>query len=237
MIFSKLNSKRTLLRTLPPSGSRIYFRDLVECVAQLRKRPEIRLESIIAKSIPGSRVFLFGTGRGAMSFLLRCLALEKVRSSRRRVVIPSYTCYSVVSSVLKAGLEPLVCDIDPTTLCYDDGQLESLDFDKVLAIVSANLYGLPDNLARLEALASKNGAYLIDDAAQSYGATAAGRPVGGFGDAGILSFDKGKVVTSINGGAIVVSNEKLAHRVAAEYSGVTRQSLPHRLVELLKLQA
>ena len=111
----------------------------------------------------------------------------------------------------------LVCDIDKETLSYDREQLESIDFDNVLAIVSSSLYGLPNDLSGLEELAQAKGVYLIDDAAQCLGATVRGRPVGGFGDAGILSFDKGKVITSLNGGAIVTSDPSLTQRIESEY--------------------
>lgn len=172
-----------------------------------------------------------------MSFLLRCMAKECNQSRRDVVVIPSYTCYSVAASVLKAGLKVLVCDIDERTLSYNQGQLESIDFEQVLAIVSSNLYGLPNDLPELEALAQKHGIYLIDDAAQSLGATVDNRPVGSFGDAGILSLDKGKVITSINGGIIVTRNSSISRCIETEYQSIGTQALSGRTVELIKLMA
>lgn len=172
-----------------------------------------------------------------MSFLLKSLGQENAEGRRKAVVIPSYTCYSVAASVLKAGLEIIVCDIDDETLCFDQEQLNSIDMRNVLAIVSTNLYGIPDNLSELEALAHSSGVHLIDDAAQCLGATAYNRPVGSFGDAGILSFDKGKVVTSINGGVIVTNNDSLARLIQNDYLRVPQQSISTRFVELIKLQA
>lgn len=210
---------------------------MLDCITQVGRNPTARLTSQICAALGVKHAFLFSNGRGAVSFLLRCMAQERTDRRRNAVVIPSYTCYSVAASVLKAGLEIVVCDIDDRTLCFDREQLESIDMNKVLAIVSTNLYGIPDNLSELEALARGSGVHLIDDAAQCLGATMTGRPVGSFGDAGILSFDKGKVVTSINGGVIVTNNDALARLIQEEYQQVPQQKFPKRVVELIKLQA
>ena len=193
------------------------------------------LKALICESLGTKNVFLFANGRGAMSFLLQCMTKECEENHKDVVVVPSYTCYSVAASALKAGLKVLVCDIDKKTLSYDREQLESIDFNTVLAIVSSSLYGLPNDLPSLEELARAKGVYLIDDAAQCLGATVRGRPVGSFGDAGILSFDKGKVITSLNGGAIVTSDPSLSQRIESEYRQIKNQPLSGRTLELARL--
>ena len=224
-------------RTLAPSGSPIHLRDLFDCILQIGQDSASGLRTNICTSLGVKEAFLFANGRGAMSFLLQCMAKERNEPRRDLVVVPSYTCYSVAASVLKAGLRLLICDIDEKTLSYDQEQLESIDYQHVLAIVSSNLYGLPNDLPKLEALARNNGVYLIDDAAQSLGATVENRPVGSFGDAGILSLDKGKVITSINGGVIITSNTSISQRIKNEYQRIGKQSLSGRTIELIKLQA
>jgi dTDP-4-amino-4,6-dideoxygalactose transaminase len=94
---------------------------------------------------------------------------------------------------------------------------------------------MPDDLAMIEKLARAHGVYMIDDAAQSLGAAIQDRPVGGFGDAGVLSFDKGKVITTINGGAIVVNNPELTHDVQKEHSQLQKQAISQRTTEVFKL--
>ena len=83
----------------------------------------------------------------------------------------------------------------------DPAALERCDFSRVLAVVTANLYGIPNALPDLERIARERGVYLLDDAAQSLGARLGGRAVGTFGDAGLYSFDKGKIICTIQGGA------------------------------------
>ena len=150
------------------------------------------------------------SGRAALAIILR--ALSRLGKDRRRneIVVPGYTCYSVAAAAVLAGLKLRIVDIDPTTLSYRRDLLENADFTRVLAIVSANLYGLPNELDFLERLARTRGVYMIDDAAQAMHASLHGRYAGTFGDVGIYSFDKGKNITSLQGGAIVTGDDEIA---------------------------
>ncbi|MEQ8205261.1 MAG: DegT/DnrJ/EryC1/StrS family aminotransferase [Woeseia sp.] len=223
------------MRTLAPSGSPIRLRELLACVTAVGKPSADTLRRALCAELGVKHAFLMANGRGAMSLLLRNLADQQTDRERRYVVVPAYTCYSVAASALMAGLDVLVCDIDEDTLCYNQEQLESIDFRQVLAIVSANLYGIPDQLPELEALAKQHGVFLIDDAAQCLGATVGGRRVGTFGDAGILSFDKGKIITSINGGVIVTNNDALAEKLSAAHDELQPLPVATRIAELVKL--
>lgn len=154
------------------------------------------------------------SGRAGMTLVLSILQKLCGDSQRDEVVIPGYTCYSVPSSIEKAGLRIRVCDIDPVSLSYDLDTLKGYDFSRVLAIVSANLYGLPNDLLSLESLASEHGVFLLDDAAQAFGASIAGRSVGAFGDVGLYSLDKGKNITALQGGILVTKSRQIADQLA-----------------------
>ena len=97
-----------------------------------------------------------------------------------------------------------------------------MNFDRVLALVSATLYGIPNQLGGIEALAAERGVFMLDDAAQALGARCAGRAVGGFGDAGLYSFDKGKNITTMQGGAIVARAGALAGAIEKEQRALAR---------------
>ena len=227
----------SLIRTLAPSGNPILFSDLVNCASHFGRVRTGELKSLIGASLGITDAFLFSTGRAAMTVLLGCIASRRPKRDKDIVVVPSYTCYSVPASALKAGLRVLVCDIDSSTLTYDEEQLESIDFERVLAIVSSNLYGIPNDLSKLESLARQHDVHLIDDAAQCLGAKFQNRAVGSFGDAGILSFDKGKVVTTINGGVIVTNNADIALNLKKEHNRLRKQTGTKRAVETVKLLA
>lgn len=226
-------------RFLPPAGNPITLEELsavARCIFRPTPAPAAFKRQIAAMTgVPD--VFLLSTGRAAMSFLLRTLRQQCQENNRTRVVIPSYTCYSVAASIIAAGLEVMVCDIDTTTLSYDPAQLESIDYTRVLAVVSANLYGIPNDLNRIEYVAASNGVCLIDDAAQSLGATLGNRQVGTFGDAGLFSLDKGKNITSINGGVLVAKNSRLAEALGEGLRKLPKLHINTRLANYVKLIA
>ena len=206
------------MKQIAPAGTPISLKDLTAWLKSLSS-PTATLrqyEEAICQYFGIRHCFFLSTGRAAMVVLLQALA-ESSETKRDKVVIPSYTCFSVPSSIIKAGLKVKVCDINPETLDYDYQKLAQTDFSEVLCIISANLYGIPNNLDKLEKLARENGIHMLDDAAQCMGGqTADGRFAGTFGDAGLFSLDKGKVITSMNGGIIVTNSDQLASKIKSE---------------------
>jgi dTDP-4-amino-4,6-dideoxygalactose transaminase len=170
-----------------------------------------------------------------MTVILRTMRLAANDPGRDEVIIPAYTCYSVPASIERAGLRPRLCDIDAVTLGMDPERLRHCDFSRVLAVVSANLYGLPNDLAAIESICRERGVYCLDDAAQALGASISGRPVGAFGDVGLFSFDKGKVISTIQGGAIVCGSNALVEQLESAVAALPATGLRERTTNLLKL--
>ena len=193
------------------------------------------LENEIRRRFGVRHVRFASTGRAAMTVLLRAMA--RLAPARNEVIVPSYTCYSVAASVVKAGLRPRIVDITPETLDYDYAALERADFTRVLAVIATNLYGIPNDLPSLSAVARRNGAFVIDDAAQAMGATWAGRLAGTTGDAGLFSFDKGKNVSAIDGGVLVTNSEEMAAALDAEMAGLDAPRRADSAVHVVKAVA
>jgi dTDP-4-amino-4,6-dideoxygalactose transaminase len=146
------------------------------------------------------------TGRAAMTLAFHAMKRAARDPNRVEIIVPGYTCYSVPAAIERAGLVPRLCDVDPVTLSPDLDSLTNVDFGRVLSIVSANLYGLPNALCDLESVARRHGFFMLDDAAQALGARCGGRGAGSFGDIGLFSFDKGKNITTLQGGALVADS-------------------------------
>ena len=181
------------------------------------------------------RAWLVSTGRAAMTLGLTALRQAASDPRRTEVIIPGYTCYSVPASVERAGLAPRLCDVDPLTLSPDLTSLAGIDLSRVLAVVSANLYGLPNALQDLEGLARRHEFFMLDDAAQALGAYYNGRPVGGFGDVGLFSFDKGKNITTLQGGVLVADQGRVAAALDSARVGLRQASITGTLATLCKL--
>ena len=118
-----------------------------------------------------------------------------------------------------------LCDVDQKTLDLDRNSLARLDLDKVLCIIPSSLYGMPADLEAFEQISRANGAFLIDDAAQSLGATMGKRPCGTFGDAGFYSLGRGKNISTMGGGILITDREDLARSIQKEANKLLPPSL------------
>ena len=162
---------------------------------------------------------------------------QAVPAARNIVVVPAYTCYSILAAIDNAGLRAAFCDVMPRTLDLNLDQLRGMDMSQVLCIVTGNLYGIPNSLTEIEAIARSQGVFMFDDAAQSLGARFDGRPAGGFGDVGLYSFDKGKNIPTIQGGALVVRDGPLAGPLQRAWKALPATSVSESTMLGLKLAA
>jgi perosamine synthetase len=224
-----------MFRHVAPAGTPMGAVDLLRWASATLTGRDVAdaLTAAIEDRFDVRRAYLTSTGRAGLTVLLRAMR-RLCPPTRNEVILPSYTCYSVAASVVKAGLRIRIVDIDPATLEYAAPELESTDFSRVLAIVATNLYGLPNDLPALAQLARARGVFLIDDAAQAMGASIGGRPSGTWGDAGLFSFDKGKNVSAIDGGVVVVNSGELAEAMDLETAGLPSAGVARAGVDIVK---
>lgn len=146
--------------------------------------------------LPGAKRWSYAaTGRACLYQILSSGSISG------RIAVPAYVCRSVLAPIKKLGLEPVFFDISPDDLNPSVASLaELLSRQRVSSVLFPSLYGLPADCAAAEYLCREVGVTMIDDAAQSFGAMLAGRPVGTFGDAGFVSFSPGKATAAHCGG-------------------------------------
>jgi dTDP-4-amino-4,6-dideoxygalactose transaminase len=164
-----------------------------------------RLERELRTLYPRTDPVPFASGRAALA---TAIILAMRATGRRVVVLPAYTSYSVAAAAAMAGARVRLCDLDPDTLDFDRDDLRDCVDDNVAAVVLGNLYGYPSAIGDLRWVRER-GVLLIDDAAQALGALDFGEPVGGRADLGVLSFGRGKCVTTGDGGALLVHDADL----------------------------
>ena len=223
------------MRHIAPSGTPIQMGDLAALAGGVIRRGNMELfRDAVCASFGIRHCFFVSSGKAAMTLVLRSF---KALSNNRRteVIVPSYTCYSVPASIRKAGLTVRVCDVDSATFGYDLRRLETMDFSNVLCIVTSNLYGIPDDLGAVERIAARHGVRLLDDAAQCMGGRADGRFAGTFGDAGIFSLDKGKNITTIEGGIIVTRYDEIADVLRKQTARLPVPDLSNNVSMFLKI--
>ena len=192
------------LRSLSPVGTPLRLRTVLAAVRSARRGDQPRVFArALAARLEGAACIPVSSGRAALTLILETLR-EQVDPRRNEVVIPAYTCFSVPSAIVRAGLKVVPCDVDPQHLDFDQSMLPRLVSARTLCIVPNHLFGFPARMELTLDLARAHGAYVVEDAAQSLGAHLDGRPVGTLGDVGFLSLGRGKPLTAIDGGVIMV---------------------------------
>ncbi len=159
---------------------------------------EARQGAALLARIGGSAgAVLLSSGSTALALAMRALGLGR----RDRVAVPSHACAALLHAVRDAGAQPLVCDIDPSTLAIDPDDLARRATRDLRAVIVVHPFGAP---ARLEPLQAR-GLLVIEDCAQAMGASDRDRPVGARGDAAVFSFAPTKVITCGGPGGGLVS--------------------------------
>ncbi len=128
------------------------------------------------------------------------------------VLVMPYTMVASASAVLMNGAVPVFVDLDPKTFTMDPDQIEKWISPHTKGIMTVNIFGLPSNLPRIMEIAKKHNLYVIEDNAQSPGATIDGKEAGTIADIGVFSLNYHKVIHSGEGGVLMTDNAELARR-------------------------
>jgi dTDP-4-amino-4,6-dideoxygalactose transaminase len=160
------------------------------------------LRSAVMERLGAEDAIICGSGSLALEIALGACGVHE----GDEVVIPTFCCTSIVPPILAVGANPVLADVGEE-LNITAGTAEAVLTNKTTAIIVPHLFGNPADINAIVDLARPKNIRVIDDAAQALGATIDGRPVGSFGDAGILSFGSEKVCFGLGGG-VVVSRQK-----------------------------
>ena len=161
---------------------------------------------------------------GTAALVVALTTLHRI-SGRRVVVVPAYTCPLVALAVAHCGLQLRLCDLAPDGIDLDAAALAQACDRDVLAVVPTHLAGRVADVATTIAIARACGAFVIEDAAQAFGARSEGRAVGLDGDLGFFSLAVGKGLTTFEGGLLVTRDVELRRELAR----TSRDLVPHRV--------
>jgi perosamine synthetase len=129
------------------------------------------------------------------------------------VLVSSSTNVATALAAYHNGAVPVPVDSEDVTWNLDLDLVEGLVTQRTRAIIPVHLYGHPVDMDRLLAIARKRGLLVIEDCAESHGATVRGRMTGGLGDMGCFSFYANKVLTTGEGGMVTTNDDRLAERL------------------------
>lgn len=128
------------------------------------------------------------------------------------VIMPSYTFVSSANAFVIRGAVPVFVDIRHDTLNINEKLVEQAITPKTKAVVAVHYAGVGCEMDTLSSICKKHGLYLLEDAAQGFGAEYKGKPLGTIGDLGTYSFHETKNVISGEGGCLIINNDKFQER-------------------------
>lgn len=167
------------------------------------------------------------------------------------VIVPPFTFFASVSSICRLGATPVFADIDPITFNIDPLQIAAKITDRTRAIMPVHLFGQCCDMDAIQRLADAHNLYIVEDAAQSFGAEYAGKRCGGLGAIAAMSFyptknlgavgDAGLVTTDspqidkrlrslrVHGSEVKYYHQQIGYnmRLDAVHAAILRVKLPH----------
>jgi len=216
---------------LAPTAAPVLWQDIGRAALGLvcKRRYRNLIEEEMRQCFGVKNLFLLSSGKAALVTILRALAS---RTTRRKVIIPAYTCYSVPSAIVRAGCTVALCDVDPHTLDFDFTKLKSIVGSDTLCIVSSHLLGHVADVERAQAIAKPYAVPVVEDAAQALGGRHKGRWLGTQGDIGFFSLGRGKQLTAGSGGIILTESDDLASRLSSACQEVPEASIRDQAANL-----
>jgi len=195
--------------------------DDAECVArvvrggQLAQGPEVAsLEHELAQFLGVGAAAAVSSGSAALELALRALDV----GPGHEVIIPTYVCDALYHAVTRCGATPVLADADPETLGLSAADAARRCTPRTRAIIVVHPFGLALDLADFHRL----GVAIVEDCAQTLGATLGGRPVGARGGLTVCSFYATKLLTTGEGGAVAGPADLVARaRETRDYDGRT----------------
>lgn len=161
------------------------------------------LESQLLDYLNVPNITLFTNGHLALECIIAALNL------RGEVITTPFTFASTTHAIVRNGLKPVFCDINPDDYTIDVEKIESLITERTSAIIPVHVYGNVCDVDAIDRIAKKHNLKVIYDAAHTFGVTVNGQGIGTFGDASMFSFHATKVFNTIEGGAVTYNDSSI----------------------------
>ena len=156
----------------------------------------MNLQNQLKEYLAVSNVDLLTNGHMALELSMQALHLEG------EVITTPFTFASTTHAIVRNGLTPVFCDINPVDFTIDVDKIEKLITEKTCAIVPVHVYGNICDIEKIDKISKKYNLKVIYDAAHAFGEKYKTKGIGSFGDVSCFSFHATKVFNTIEGGAV-----------------------------------
>ncbi|MCF0145011.1 MAG: DegT/DnrJ/EryC1/StrS family aminotransferase [Eubacterium sp.] len=166
-----------------------------------------KLQEQLQEYLQVEHVDLLTNGHMALELSMQALGL------RGEVITTPFTFASTTHAIVRNGLKPVFCDVDPEDFTIDVSKIEDLITERTSAIVPVHVYGNICRIEEIERIAEKYSLKVIYDAAHTFGETYKGRGIGSYGDVSCFSFHATKVFNTIEGGAVCFRDPEFGRKL------------------------
>lgn len=166
------------------------------------------LRAALADYLGVERLDLVTNGHLSLELALQALELQG------EVITTPFTFASTTQAIVRSGLTPVFCDIDPVTLTLDPAKIGPLITERTCAVLPVHVYGTVCDVESIDAVAKRHGLKVLYDAAHAFGVRYKGRGIGTYGDAACFSFHATKVFHTVEGGAAAYQSEAFGKKLA-----------------------
>ena len=166
-----------------------------------------RLQAELKDYLGVENIDLLTNGHMALELTIQAMHLTG------EVITTPFTFASTTHAIVRNGLTPVFCDINPYDYTIDVNKIESLITEKTSAIIPVHVYGNICDVEAIEKIAQRHNLKVIYDAAHTFGIKYKGKGIGSFGDASCFSFHATKVFNTIEGGAVCFKDKDLGENI------------------------
>ncbi|MCK4707748.1 MAG: DegT/DnrJ/EryC1/StrS aminotransferase family protein, partial [Gammaproteobacteria bacterium] len=179
---------------LPPAGNRIIWKQTLSSLVNIRKK------------VKPFDIFFYNSGAESLAAAIKSIVSCK-EIDKPEVILSAYACPELVSAILYAGAKPVLIDVEYQRPWVSLSELREKISENTVAIIAVNLFGIPERLREISEICKQSNLCLIEDSAQAFPDISDNR----FwqGDFIVLSFGRGKPVSTLGGGAVLCNNDDL----------------------------
>ena len=168
-----------------------------------------RFESLVSSYIKTKYATACFNGTAALHLALASLDIKQ----GDEVIVPSFTFIATANAAAYLGAKPVFADIKEDTLCIDPESIKKKINDNTKAIIPTHIYGNLCSMDEINEIVQKNKLYVVEDAAEAFGAKYKGKNAGSLSDIGCLSFHSSKIIRTGEGGMCLTNNNEINERL------------------------
>lgn len=165
------------------------------------------LEFKLKEYLDVKNLLLVTNGTIALQLAIKALGLKG------EIITTPYSYVATTTSILWENCIPVFCDIEKNTFCIDADLIEKAITEKTSAILATHVYGFPCDVEKIQSIADRHNLKVIYDGAHAFGVNYKGKSLLDFGDISTVSFHATKLFHTIEGGAVILKDKKIAEKL------------------------